>query len=682
MSLRHSVAARLYAQALLAALALAAVVGVAVAEMGAMGGRVTAIRDAAAFNETVGDLRQALTFKVGLVRVLAYNGETPIFVKTYGQVTQRIAGDVAELDQRAALVPGLPALVAAARPVVLTSDGQIDGLRVMARRHDPRLVPALIHLKITLVMSRLAGLTAGAARTADGAGAQFVAAQRSALVWMGAVGALAIVVLVGIALATARSLVVRLRRVSRGMREIATTAYAALGAAYDGLASGDLRPREFPRLEPITGGGHDEIGALVESYNVLVAGSRSNAERFATTTTRLRETIAAIAHSSQQLSAVGEQVGMAARTSSEAVTFVAQGSDGVAAASREQATGVAEIDHAAREVAATAQQIGSGAAEQAVAVRKAGDEVALLDEQISRLAASANEFLAAAERVDRETGTASDVVKRTADAMARSSDQARATEQAMALLAQRSAAVADVLSAIDEIADQTNLLALNAAIEAARAGEHGRGFAVVSDEVRRLAERAAQATRESGSILEEIRAETARVAESMRGAAEAMGEGRTLAEDASRTLDGIGQAVGQTRALAAALSAGGTHMQEVSRELSQHVGSVSGIVEENASAARQLAVTTGSVSQTVGLLASAAEQQSAAAKSLSTSSVEVTAQMDQLAAATETIRSEAGALARIVGTFRMGDADAEPAPARTPPRLQRPALAKRLLLAP
>src|SRR5580658_887299 len=375
MSLRHSVAARLYAQAFLAALALAAVVGVAVAEMGAMGGRVTAIRDASAFNETVGDLRQALTFKVGLVRVLAYNTETPMFVQAYGQVTQRIADDVASLDQQAALVPGLPALVDSARPVILSSDQQIDALRAMARQHDRRLVPALIHVKIALVMSRLAGLTAGAARAADGAGAQFVAAQRSALAWMGAVGALAIVVLVGIALATARSLVTRLRRVSRGMREIATTAYAALGAAYDGLASGDLRPREFPRLEPLTGGGHDEIGALVESYNVLVAGSRSNAERFSATTTRLRETISAIAHSSQQLSAVGEQVGMAARTSSEAVAFVSQGSDGVAAASRDQATGVAEIDHAAREVAATAQQIGTGAAEQAIAVRAAGNEV-------------------------------------------------------------------------------------------------------------------------------------------------------------------------------------------------------------------------------------------------------------------------------------------------------------------
>jgi methyl-accepting chemotaxis protein len=119
-------------------------------------------------------------------------------------------------------------------------------------------------------------------------------------------------------------------------------------------------------------------------------------------------------------------------------------------------------------------------------------------------------------------------------------------------------------------------------------------------------------------------------------------------------------------------------MQEVSRELSQHVGSVSGIVEENASAARELAVTTGSVAQTVGLLASAAEQQSAAAKSLSTSSVEVTAQMDQLAAATETIRSEASALARIVGTFRM--VDAEPAPVPTAQRLHHPALAKRLVL--
>ncbi|HTW85474.1 MAG TPA: methyl-accepting chemotaxis protein [Candidatus Sulfotelmatobacter sp.] len=664
MWFKKSVAARLYAQAAVAALALLAVVGVAVGEMRAMGDRVAAISAAHDFDQTVADLRLALTFKVSLVRVLGYRGETPIWVTAYTNVTQQIADDTDKLTTQAVAIPGMPAAVAAVRPEIVKSDQQIDALRTMARARAPGLVPALVKMKVALVMSRLQKLTDASAQAAADARTEFSAAQRGALVGMSAVGAVAIIVLLAIALGTARSLTRRLQRVSAGMREIATTAYAALGAAYDGLAAGDLRPREFPRLEPLARGGGDEIAALVDSYNLLAEESHANAERFTATTTRLRDTIAAIAHSSQQLSAVGEQIGMAARTSSEAVAFVAQGSDGVATASREQATGVAEIDNAARELAVTAQQIGNGAAEQAEAVRAAGSEVALLDEQIARLASTATEFLDAATRVERETNNASQVVTRTAEAMARSSDQARATEQAMATLAQRSAAVADVLSAIDEIADQTNLLALNAAIEAARAGEHGRGFAVVSDEVRKLAERAAQSTRESGTILQEIRAETARVAEAMRSAASTMNEGRSLAEDASRTLSGVGDAVGRTRELAESLSADGTRMQHVSRELSAHVGNVSGIVEENATAARELAMTTGSVAQTVGTLASAAEQQSSAAKSLSTSSVEVTAQMDQLTAATETIRAEATSLARIVGTFRVGDAEAAPEPRR------------------
>ena len=155
MWFRRSVAGRLYAQAVVAALALLAVVGVAVGEMRSMGGRVDAIRHAHAFDRTVADLREALTFKVSLVRVLGYRGETPIWVSAYTNVTKQIADDTDALAQQAVAIPGMSDAVAAARPAVVASDRQIDAVRTMAAQHAPGLVSALVRMKVALVMSRL-----------------------------------------------------------------------------------------------------------------------------------------------------------------------------------------------------------------------------------------------------------------------------------------------------------------------------------------------------------------------------------------------------------------------------------------------------------------------------------------------------------------------------------------------
>ena len=148
--------------------------------------------------------------------------------------------------------------------------------------------------------------------------------------------------------------------------------------------------------------------------------------------------------------------------------------------------------------------------------------------------AKASESNAQAAREMAERGVSS--MAHTAEEIRRTADQVKDTAVLIDTLHERSQAISQIIVAIRDIADQTNLLALNAAIEAARAGEQGRGFAVVADEVRKLAERTSSATLEITSLIGAIRSDTDRVAAGMGDASRQMHQGLELLGESSAAL--------------------------------------------------------------------------------------------------------------------------------------------------
>jgi methyl-accepting chemotaxis protein len=153
-----------------------------------------------------------------------------------------------------------------------------------------------------------------------------------------------------------------------------------------------------------------------------------------------------------------------------------------------------------------------GLATQAAAVATASEEMSATSNDIAR------NCMQAAEGGTVATSVAADgsiVVQQTVQGMGRIAERVRAAATTVASLGSRSDQIGDIAITIQDIADQTNLLALNAAIEAARAGEQGRGFAVVADEVRALAERTSRATREISEMIKAIQNDTRNAVESM-----------------------------------------------------------------------------------------------------------------------------------------------------------------------
>lgn len=273
-----------------------------------------------------------------------------------------------------------------------------------------------------------------------------------------------------------------------------------------------------------------------------------------------------------------------------------------------QVTGHAQqVATAANQLHTTAVQIATGAdevASQTNTVAVAGEEMTATSGDI------ANNCQMAAEggrRANQAVQVGSDVVNGTVKVMGRIAAQVSSTAKTVQSLGERSDQIGAIIGTIEDIADQTNLLALNAAIEAARAGEQGRGFAVVADEVRALAERTTRATREISEMIKSIQIETkgavvameAGVREVENGTSEAARSGQALQE----ILNQINDVTMQVNQIATAAEEQTATTGEISNNMLQITAVVQQTAkgaEESARSAGQLAQLAEELQQTVG----------------------------------------------------------------------------------
>jgi methyl-accepting chemotaxis protein len=168
-------------------------------------------------------------------------------------------------------------------------------------------------------------------------------------------------------------------------------------------------------------------------------------------------------------------------------------------------------------------------------------------------------------------------------------------------LGKSSKQIVEVTKVIEEIADQTNLLALNAAIEAARAGEQGRGFAVVADEVRKLAERTQLATKEISGMITQIQRDIQQVVKAMQASVQNVEEGKLAAAKASDALERI---IKRTAGVAESINA----LAAVSENLTKRSGSMSEIIDDIKSVTRQSADLTAATAQGASELSHSKDQ--------------------------------------------------------------------------
>ncbi len=200
-----------------------------------------------------------------------------------------------------------------------------------------------------------------------------------------------------------------------------------------------------------------------------------------------------------------------------------------------------QLVSAASEITSTAGEIEKGANEQSDQVHQVLTAIEQMTATIAESSKNAKEASGTSRQAAETASNGGRIVNETTAGMKKISDVVQQSANAISKLARSAEQIGEITGVIDDIADQTNLLALNAAIEAARAGEQGRGFAVVADEVRKLAERTTKATGEITGMIKGIQGETSEAVSSMATGISQVEMGQQLADQAGTSLDEIVQ---------------------------------------------------------------------------------------------------------------------------------------------
>ncbi len=250
---------------------------------------------------------------------------------------------------------------------------------------------------------------------------------------------------------------------------------------------------------------------------------------------------------------------------------------------------VQDAANASAQISSSTEQMAAGSHEQSSQTH----EVAIAVEEMTRTimdttknSASATEAAKKSGMIAKEGGK---VVKETIVGMNRVAEVVKKSAETVHALGKSSDQIGEIIQVIDDIADQTNLLALNAAIEAARAGEQGRGFAVVADEVRKLAERTTKATKEIAAMIKQIQKDTTEAVVSMQEGTAEVEKGKDLADKAGQSLEQIISGAVEVVDISSQVAAAGEEQSATAEQISRSIEAISTVTGQNSSGIQQIA---------------------------------------------------------------------------------------------
>ncbi len=404
-----------------------------------------------------------------------------------------------------------------------------------------------------------------------------------------------------------------------------------LTAGMDDVAAGDLRRRVALATK-------DELGALAETLNKMSANFENVVRQIGSASTD-------VSHASEEVAGGATEGARAAQSVADVIQSIALGMQNVNQSMEGALNQVAAL-------AAAIDQVADGTTTQTRSVSESQQQVGRVADATKHVAEMAERVSEAAVESSRKAEQGARSVSDGVAAMQRIQTNVAEATELVENLGKRSEAIGEIVGVIEDVAEQTNLLALNAAIEAARAGEHGKGFAVVADEVRKLAERSASSTGQITALVKEIQNGIAQTVRAQEGSNHETEQGAKLIEEAGRALDAILGSVREVGDLIQGVSTSSAQMNAAVDSVISALTETAAVAEQNHAATGQMMTASKSVRTALDEMAAVAEEIAAGAEEASASTEEQTASSEAIAASAEELSASAQTLQAMISQFK------------------------------
>jgi methyl-accepting chemotaxis protein len=393
----------------------------------------------------------------------------------------------------------------------------------------------------------------------------------------------------------------------------------------------------------------DEVGLLAENFNTMivhlkemagVSAAIAEGQLFVSVQPRsAQDTMAkAFARMTQGLRELVRQVRDSASQVASGAGQMASASDESAKVSVQAASAIDEVTSTMHEMSVNVQNVVKNTQVQASSVAETSSSIDQMVTSIQRVADTAKMLVDISHRSREEARTGMATMDKATEGLNRTSHAIQASAEIIDVLGRRADDIGKIIEVIDDLAEQTNLLALNAAIEAARAGEHGLGFAVVAEEVRKLAEKSTQSTKEISELISGIQKEAREAVENMDKSTSMVQEGLVLNKDLSLALDKISDVVSEvykfSQEIGAATmeqSSGSAQIAKATNRLTEITQEINSSVEEQASGAQAVVRSMERMRELVQQSTSSSTELAAAAEQMSKLSRNLLDSMDRFA---------------------------------------------------